>query len=44
MNEYQWIGVSKMNKLFTKEQARQFLKENNLKDAGSIGAVLVAQF
>ena len=33
-----------MNKLFTKEQARQFLKENNLKDAGSIGDALVAQF
>ncbi len=33
-----------MNKLFTKEQARQFLKENNLKDADSIGDALVAQF
>ncbi len=33
-----------MGKLFTREQARQFLKENNLKDAGSIGDALVAQF
>src|SRR3989339_2100545 len=33
-----------MNKLFTKEQTRQFLRENNLKDADSIGAALVAQF
>ena len=33
-----------MGKLFTKEQARQFLKENNLKDADSIGDALVAQF
>ena len=33
-----------MGKLFTREQARQFLKENNLKDADSIGDALVAQF
>ena len=33
-----------MAKLFTREQARQFLKENNLKDADSIGDALVAQF
>ena len=33
-----------MGKLFTREQARQFLKENNLKDADSIGNALVAQF
>ena len=33
-----------MNKLFTKEQARKFLKENNLKNADSIGDALAAQF
>ena len=33
-----------MAKLFTRDQARQFLKENNLKDADSIGDALVAQF
>ena len=33
-----------MGKLFTREQARQFLKENDLKDADSIGDALVAQF
>src|SRR3989344_3066360 len=33
-----------MGKLFTREQARQFLKENNLKDADGIGDALVAQF
>src|SRR3989339_1356921 len=37
-------GAGKMGKLFTREQARQFLKENNLKDADSIGDALVAQF
>ena len=33
-----------MGKLFTREQAIQFLKENNLKDADSIGDALAAQF
>jgi len=33
-----------MNKLFTREQARQFLRENNLKDASGIKSALVAQF
>ncbi len=33
-----------MVKLFSKEQARKFLSENNLKDAESIGNALVAQF
>ena len=33
-----------MGKLFTREQARQFLKENKLKDAVSIDDALVAQF
>lgn len=33
-----------MEKLFTREQARKFLAENNLKDADSIGDALVAQF
>lgn len=33
-----------MAKLFTKEQARQFLKDNEIKDAGSLKTALVAQF
>jgi len=33
-----------MEKLLTKEQARKFLKENNLKDADSIRAALMAPF
>lgn len=33
-----------MVKLFTKEQARQFLKDNEIKDAGSLKTALVAQF
>lgn len=33
-----------MDKLFTKEQARNFLRKNNLKDAKSIEEAFVAQF
>jgi putative transposase len=33
-----------MAKLFTREQARQFLKDNEIKDAGSLKEALIAQF
>ncbi len=36
--------VNTMAKLFTKEQARQFLKDNAITDAGSLKTALVAQF
>ena len=38
------MEVKKIVKLFTKEQARQFLNQNNLKNAVSKGDALVAQF
>jgi transposase-like protein len=38
------MELRQMDKLFTKEQARNFLKKNNLKDAKSIEEAFVAQF
>lgn len=38
------MEVNRMETLLTKEQAREFLKKNNLKDAKSIGDALVAQY
>jgi transposase-like protein len=38
------MELRQMDKLFTKEQARNFLRKNNLKDAKSIEDAFVAQF